>query len=301
MKLVYFDDYKLGLLRGDEVADVSQAVRDIPRVGPHDLISRLIERFEEYRGRLHQASRESSPVPLSQVRLRPPLPKPGKIFCMARNYMENGALTEVPRVGGFLKSSNAVIGDGDTVVLPDFPATIFHHEAELALVIGRAAHNVPASDAFDYIFGYVNFIDVSARGLPPVGSMGYFLGKSFHTFAPMGPYLVTAEEIPDPQNVSVNLWVNGELRQDYDTSDMAHQVPALIEWVTSVTTFQPGDVIATGTNHQGLGAIQDGDKIEMEIPTLGRLHVSVSDSAKRSWPRGIDQETADRVAGRTPG
>lgn len=298
MKLAYFDDFKLGVVRGNEVVEVSNLVQDIPHVGPHDLISRLIERFDQYRSRLEQAAQAGRGVPLSGVRLRAPLPKPGKMLNMAGNYLENGALKEPRPINGFLKSPNAVIGDGDTVVLPNAPVTIFHHEAECALVIGRRASRIKAAEAYSYVFGCVNYIDVSARGLGAPNADNFFQGKSWHTFAPMGPYLVTLDEIPDPQNLSVRLWVDGGLRQDYNTNDMGHKIPETLEWATSIVTLNPGDILALGTNHQGLGALQDGDKVEMEITGLGRLHVNVTDAQKRQWPKGVDRTIADRVAGR---
>ena len=284
MKLVFFDDFTLGVLKGEAVVDVSQAVRDIPHTGPYNLISGLIERFADYRGRLQQAVQQGQGVPVSQVRLRSPLPKPYNIVCMAVNYMEDGTRAEPAPINAFLKSANSVIGDGDTMVLPDVPATIFEGEAELALVIGKRASAVSAADAMGYIFGYLNFIDGSARGLPPAGNTFYQM-KSRDTFAPMGPYLVTADEIADPNTLQVKLWVNGELKQNYNTSDMAHKIPRCIEWVTSIHTLQPGDVLALGTNHRGLSGFQNGDLIELETEGLGRLHFHVRDDLKRTWAR----------------
>src|SRR5205807_9998651 len=139
MKLLFFDDFKLGVLKGDAVVDVSALVKDIPHTGPHNLISGLIERFGEYRKRLEEAAQRGEGVPLEKVRLRPPLPRPTTVVCMAVNYMEDGTRTEPAPINAFLKSPNAIIGDGDTMVLPDVPATIFEGEAEVALVIGKRA------------------------------------------------------------------------------------------------------------------------------------------------------------------
>ena len=244
MKLLYFDDFRLGVLKDTAVVDVSSVVRGIPSTGPHNLISGLIERFSEYRARLEDAARSDTGIPVGKVRIRAPLPKPYNIDCMAVNYMEDGTRTEPAPINAFHKSPNAVIGDGDTMVLPDVPATIFEGEAEVAVVIGRHASNVAAADAMRYVFGYVNFIDGSARGLLPTGNTFYQM-KSRATFAPMGPYLVTADEIPDPQNLKVRLWVNGELKQDFNTSDMAHKIARCIEWVSAIHPLEPGDVLAT--------------------------------------------------------
>ena len=225
MKLVFFDDFKLGVVEGDRVKDVSDAVSDIPHIGPHHLINGLIERFDEYGPRIEEAAASSDGVPLDSVRLRPPTPKPGKLVCMAVNYMEDGTRDAPAPINAFLKSPNAVVSDGDTVVLNKEPATIFEHEAELGLVIGKRASKVSADDWEEYVFGYLNFIDVSSRGLgaPPMDS--FFPTKSPHTSAPLGPFLVTADEVENPQNLAIKLSVSGVLRQDFNTDDMAHKLP----------------------------------------------------------------------------
>jgi 2-keto-4-pentenoate hydratase/2-oxohepta-3-ene-1,7-dioic acid hydratase in catechol pathway len=295
MKLAYFDDFKLGVVTGDGVVDVSSVVQDIPHTGPHDLINSLIERFAAYRPRLEEAARRGKAVPLADVRIRPPLPRPVNIDCMAVNYMEDGTRTEPAPINAFHKSPNAVIGPGDTMVLPDVPATIFEGEAEVAVVIGKRAKDVKAADAMSCVFGYVNFIDGSARGLPPPGNVFYQM-KSRDTFAPMGPFIVTADEIADPHRLQVRLWVNGEVKQNFNTSDMAHKIPRCIEWVSSIHTLEPGDVLATGTNHRGLSAFQDGDVVELESEGLGRLRISVRDALKRTWGRETRLEMADKGA-----
>ena len=284
MKILFFDDFKLGVLKGNTVVDVSSVVKDIPHTGADNLINGLIERFSDYRKRLEQAVEKGNGVPVGSVRIRPPLPRPHNIDCMAVNYMEDGTRTEPAPINAFHKSPSAVIGDGDTMVLPDVPATIFEGEAEVALVIGKRASNVKAADAMSYVFGYLNFIDGSARGLPPAGNTFYQM-KSRETFAPMGPYIVTADEITNPQNLQIKLWVNGTLKQNFNTSDMAHKIPRCIEWVSSIHSLGPGDVLATGTNHGGLNAFQDGDMIEFETEGLGRLHFKVRDDLKRTWAR----------------
>ena len=300
MKLIFFDEFKLGVIRGDTVIDVSDAVQDVPHTRPYNLISGLIERFDEYKSWLQQASERGKGVPVSQVRIRAPLPKPTNIDCMAVNYMEDGTRPAPAPINAFHKSPGAVIGDGDTMILPDVPATIFEGEAELALVIGRRASNVSASEAMNYVFGYLNFIDGSARGLPPAVNIFYQM-KSRDTFAPVGPYLVTADEVPDPQNLQVRLWNNGVLMQNFNTNDMAHKIPRCIEWITSIHTLEPGDIIATGTNHRGLNPFQDGDQIEMEVERLGRLHIRVRDDLKRTWARETRLERQQKqLEGATP-
>jgi 2-keto-4-pentenoate hydratase/2-oxohepta-3-ene-1,7-dioic acid hydratase in catechol pathway len=300
MKLMFFDDFKLGVVKGDAVVDVSQTVRDIPRVGPQDVIAGLIERFADYRGALEKAAAAGKGVPLASVRIRPPLPRPHNIDCMAVNYMEDGTRAEPAPINAFHKSPSGVIGDGDTLVLPDVPATIFEGEAEMALVIGKRAANVPAARAMEHIFGYVNFIDGSARGLPPAGNTFYQM-KSRDTFAPMGPWIVTADEIPDPHKLQIRLWVNGVLMQNFNTSDMAHKIPRCIEWVSSIHTLEPGDVLATGTNHRGLNPFQDGDRVELEVEKLGRLNIKVRDDLKRTWARETRlQRQEKKLEGQTP-
>jgi 2-keto-4-pentenoate hydratase/2-oxohepta-3-ene-1,7-dioic acid hydratase in catechol pathway len=194
--------------------------------------------------------------------------------------MEDGTRSEPAPINAFQKSPNAIIGPGDTMVLPDMPASIFEGEAEIALVIGKRASNVPADKAMDYIFGYVNFIDGSARGVP-----AFYQMKSRDTFAPIGPYLVTADEIPDPQKLAINLWNNGTLYQHFNTDDMAHKIPRCVEFVTAIHALDPGDILATGTNHRGLNPFQDGDKVELETEGLGRLKIDVRDELGRTWAR----------------
>jgi 2-keto-4-pentenoate hydratase/2-oxohepta-3-ene-1,7-dioic acid hydratase in catechol pathway len=181
------------------------------------------------------------------------------------------------------------------MVLPDVPATVFEGEAELALVIGKRAANVPAADAMSYVFGYTNFIDGSARGLLPAGNTFYQV-KSRETFAPIGPYLVTADEITDPQKLQIRLWVNGVLKQNFNTDDMAHNIPRCIEWVSSIHTLEPGDILATGTNHRGLNAFHDGDVVELETEGLGRLRIHVRDDLKRTWSRDTRLEGSQKLA-----
>jgi 2-keto-4-pentenoate hydratase/2-oxohepta-3-ene-1,7-dioic acid hydratase in catechol pathway len=300
MKLLFFDDFKLGVLKGESAVDVSQLVREIPHTGPHNLISGLIERFADYRSALEKTAAAGTGVSLSRVRIRPPLPRPVNIDAMAVNYMEDGTRKEPAPINAFHKSPGSVIGDNDTMVLPDVPATIFEGEAELALVIGKRAANVPAAKAMEYIFGYLNFIDGSARGLPPVGNTFYQM-KSRETFAPMGPFIVTADEVKDPHQLQVRLWVNGTLMQNYNTSDMAHKIPRCIEWVTSIHPLEPGDVLALGTNHRGLNPFQDGDLVELETEPLGRLHVKIRDDLKRTWARETRLQRQEKgLEGQTP-
>jgi 2-keto-4-pentenoate hydratase/2-oxohepta-3-ene-1,7-dioic acid hydratase in catechol pathway len=284
MKLLHFNDFNLGVLKGDTVVDIASVVADIPHVSPQDRIRGLIERFDDYRGKIEAHVAANAGVPVSGVRIRAPIPKPVNIDCMAVNYMEDGTRAEPAPINAFLKSPDTVIGDGDTMELPDIPAKVFEGEAELALVIGKHADNVSEKNAMDYVFGYTNFIDGSARDLPPAGNTFYQM-KSRKTFAPMGPYLVTKDEIADPHKLPIKLWNNGTLYQDFNTDDMAHKIPKCIAWVSAVHPLEPGDILATGTNHRGLNPFMDGDKIELEIEHLGRLTIHVKDDLKRTWGR----------------
>jgi 2-keto-4-pentenoate hydratase/2-oxohepta-3-ene-1,7-dioic acid hydratase in catechol pathway len=144
-------------------------------------------------------------------------------------------------------------------------------------------------------------MDVSARGINPNGRNSFWWQKSWDTFGPMGPWIANREQVPDPQKLHVKLWNNGDLRQDFPTSDMARGVAQVIELVSNEVTLEPGDVIATGTNHLGLGPLQDGERVEMEITGLGRLRVSVRDEKKRTWRREtIAQQKAREAAEAAP-
>ena len=294
MKLVLFDDYRPGVLAGDAVCPVDDLLDLDASARPQDRMVEVIERFPELRPAMEARVAAGAGLSLAQVRLRPPLPRPGKIICARANYRE-GSDREPWPMDAFLKSPEAVIGPGDTVVLPERRHDVFHHEAELAVVIGKEATNVPAGAVMDHVFGYTGFMDVSARkgiGRPDGAS---FLGKSYNTFAPLGPAIVTPDEIPDPHVLQVRYWVSGELRHDYNTSDIEHGVPEFIEFVSSVMTLRPGDVVAMGTNHQQIGPLQNGDVAVLEIEGVGRLTVDVVDPLQRTWAREIDQEIATKV------
>jgi 2-keto-4-pentenoate hydratase/2-oxohepta-3-ene-1,7-dioic acid hydratase in catechol pathway len=284
MKLAFFDDFKLGVIAGSSVVDVTDIVKEIARLGPQDVMRGVIERFDALKGGFADAVAKRRGKQVSQVRFRPPLPRPENIICMAVNYMEDGTLAEPAPINAFMKSPSAIIGDGDTMVLPDMPASIFEGEAELAVVIGKQASHVKAADAMSYVFGYTNFIDGSARGVVPPTNVFYQM-KSRDTFAPIGPYIVTADEIKDPHKLQIRLTNNGVVMQDFNTDDMAHKIPRLIEWVTSIHTLRSGDILATGTNHRGLNPFMNGDKVELTCEGCGTLHITVRDDLNRTWSR----------------
>ena len=300
MRLVLFDeDFKLGVLKESNVVDVSRVTEGMTYFSKQEMMNFLIRDFDKFRPQIEDIASNEAGVPIGSLRLRAPLPEPARLVCMAGNYMESGTKAGSGPIGAFNKSSSSVIGDGDTVILPDAEATVFEHEAELAIIIGKVSSKVKAKDAYSHIFGYMNFIDVSCRGIGLQGADNLFIGKSWHNFGPMGPVLMNADEVPNHQDLAIKLSVQGELRQDYSTSDMDHKIPEVIEWITSITTLEPGDVIACGTNHRGLGPLQDADVVDMEISDFGKLTVTVRDDLKRSWVRETHaQKEAREASGR---
>lgn len=297
INLVIFNEGRPGLLTERGVVDVSALTRPL---GGQDAMVQLITRYDELKPELARLAVEGAAQPLSAVTLKAPVPR-AKVLAMGGNYREFGARKPEP-MWGFLKSTDALLGSGGTVVLPEVDANIFHHEAELVVVFGRAGRNIPQAQALDYVFGYTAGVDVSAR-MPPSGAGGgrdvtkmpISGAKSHNGFAVLGPAIVPKDEVGDAQNLDIKLWVNGELRPNYNTSDAAHSIAESIAWATAITPVEPGDVLYMGTNHQGLGAMQNGDHIEMEISRIGRLTINVTDPSKRRWPRGVDEVTAADV------
>src|SRR5712691_7626767 len=291
MRLVLFQrsgsaDILPGVLTDRGVVSVSDAVR--AGQTPQLTMQGIIDDFDRLRPALERLARDGAATPVDDVRLRAPLPRPGKILACIANYWEHGALEARP-LNMFLKNPDAVIGPGDTIVLPEFTEPwIFMHEAELALVIKGPAKRVKREDWRSVVFGYTGMIDVSARGEGRrTWKAGSWLGKSFDTFAPIGPCITTADEIPDPNNLVVRFWDDGQLRHNYNTDDMEHRVPELVEFASSIMTLNSGDLIACGTNHEGLGALQDGERVEIEVQHVGRMALNVVDPLKRSWEKGV--------------
>ena len=279
MRLLLFDSYKLGVWDGQQVLDASAAVAGCGHHSPQEMMEMLICDWANVEPRIRDAIDSAIGVALEEVRCCPPLPRPGQLVCLAGNYLEP-AKPERGLFNAFLKSPNSALGHGGTVILPDAEASVFHFEPELALVIGKRASHIAAEDALDHVFGYTQFMDVSARGLPG----GFFLGKSWHTFGPMGPLLVTRDEIPDANDLGVRLWVNDERRHDISTRDMDRHISELLAEVTNVLPLEPGDVVSTGTHHFGLEPVQDGDTIRLQIDQLGpALAVQCADPSGRSW------------------
>jgi 2,4-didehydro-3-deoxy-L-rhamnonate hydrolase len=216
---------------------------------------------------------------LSDVRVGPPVPNPGKIVCVGLNYRDHASETdmEVPDVPLlFAKFPSSVTHSGGPIELSPLTAKL-DYEAELAVVVGRPARDVEVAEALEYVAGYMNLNDVSARDVQLNEGGQWTRGKSFDTFAPTGPYLVTADEIADPQDLIVSCEVNGRTVQQASTADMIFSVAELISFISGGMTLLPGDIIATGTP-PGVGMGQhpplflgDGDEVVVEVAGLGRL------------------------------
>ncbi|MEO8593766.1 MAG: fumarylacetoacetate hydrolase family protein [Candidatus Solibacter sp.] len=220
----------------------------------------------------------SQSIDLATTPLRAPLPHPSKIICIGLNYRDHAAeakmtLPEVPTV--FAKFANTVTGHLHPIVLPRNSAKP-DYEAEFAVVIGRGGRHIPGSAWRDHVFGYTILNDVSARDFQMQTSQ-WTMGKVFDTFAPMGPTIVTADEIEDPHNLAISLTLNGEVMQNSNTSNLVFGIPQLIEFLSSVMTLSPGDIISTGTPagvgfaHKPPRWLRPGDLCVVEIQGLGRL------------------------------
>ncbi len=295
MRIVMFDGNNIGIVGGDEtIVDISDLVQRYDPLGPEDLLPDLINHYDELKDELEARAAAGGGKAAGDVKIEAPVVRPTKIICLIGNYREFRDDRPLQILDIFFKSPESISGDGDTVVLPAHDATIFHHEAEIAMVIGKEAKNVSQEDAMDYVFGFTGFNDVSARGLGRT-HITSFLGKSFDTFGGFGPAIVTKDEIADKYDIDITVHVNGEQRQVYNTSDIERPMEELVSYISSVTTLLPGDVICCGTNHQGLGAMQDGDEVVTSLSGIGSFTLHVSDPKKRTWERGIDKETAERV------
>jgi 2-keto-4-pentenoate hydratase/2-oxohepta-3-ene-1,7-dioic acid hydratase in catechol pathway len=217
-------------------------------------------------------------IKTADAKLRAPLQRPPKIICIGLNYREHARETkmEIPQVPTmFAKFATSVIGCGEPIVLPR-NSTKPDYEAELAFVIGRHGRHIPAEKWQDYVFGYTNFNDVSARDFQMRTSQ-WMIGKTFDTFAPMGPAIVTADEVPDPHALDIGATINGEVLQHSNTNDLIFKIPELIAYLSSVFTLEPGDIVATGTP-SGVGFartpprwLAPGDEVVVRVEGLGDL------------------------------
>jgi 2-keto-4-pentenoate hydratase/2-oxohepta-3-ene-1,7-dioic acid hydratase in catechol pathway len=278
-----------GVLTDRGVVDISALVPMC--TAPQMTMQSIIDGFEHLRPVLENAAKNDDARALDTVRLSPPLPAPRKILACMANYWEH-AQREARALNMYMKNPDAVVGPDDTIMLPEYTEPwMFMHEAELALVIKGPAKMVKAKDWKGAVFGYTCMIDVSAREKGrmtwPTVPFPSWLGKSFDTFAPIGPCITTADEISEPNDLVVKFWNDGQLRHHYNTDDMEHRVPELVEFATTIMTMNTGDLIACGTNHEGLGALQDGETVDIEIQHIGKMTLKVSDPLKRKWERGV--------------
>lgn len=269
MKIIRFNDDRIGVLKdGDRVVDVSDTISYRTVKGPQRVIEEVIENFDTYRPKFERKVARARGVPLSKVRLLAPIPRPSKCLAAFVNYMDYVGRTADSIPNEFFYKAPELLGPQGTIELPDLPeVTVYQPEAELAFVIGKRAKNVPEAEAMNYVFGYVPFVDVSARGWQRRTN---FLLKGLNSWGPCGPWITTKDDVPDPHNLTVQSWVNGQVRQNYSTKYMAHKIPDQIAWLSSYVQLQPGDVVSTGTFHEGLGPLNDGDVLEIEIEKLGR-------------------------------
>jgi 2-keto-4-pentenoate hydratase/2-oxohepta-3-ene-1,7-dioic acid hydratase in catechol pathway len=297
MKLVSFkhrdkEPTRVGIMIDDAILDLSA------ELGIDNMLS-LIEQFSILRGRIDSlvTAGKQKLTKLADVRLVAPLKRPGKIICLAGNYREH--ITEsgfvVPESNDvitqqlFLKPSSAIIGPEGEILVGKTNVRV-GWETELAVIIGIAGRHIPAESALDHVFGYSILNDISERGLNSTiqnrrqREMDRFLdwlaGKWFDTFAPFGPWIVTADEIEEPHELDIKLTINGQLRQQGNTRDMIFRIPEQIAYASSIMTLEPGDIISTGTPAgAGLGgastSLQHGDALVCEIEQIGELRNTV--------------------------
>ncbi len=281
MKLCRFDDNRVGLVRDDGIRDVTSVLGalgsfqyPLPKFDP------LIEALPRLRKQLESTSGKA--IPLERVKLLSPVANPGKIIAAPVNYTKHlqealadkgihhgNLVQEIHKAGMFLKATSAVVGPGEGVKLIKTDRRN-DHEVELAVVIGKKASSVKKEEAMQYVAGYCIGLDMTIRG-PEERS----LRKSPDSYCVLGPWLVTADEIPDPGQLSVRIEVNGSVRQDAHTSDLILSVAQLIEWGSSFYTLHPGDVLLTGTP-QGVGPVKPGDTMLAAIERIGSMRIVVS-------------------------
>jgi 2-keto-4-pentenoate hydratase/2-oxohepta-3-ene-1,7-dioic acid hydratase in catechol pathway len=290
MKLAVFGDHRVGVVEGDLIYDVTDAVPGAGPAWPPMYMNSLIANWGTLGPRLAEKRRTAKSAPLASVALLPPNPCPVHVIAAPANYRKHigeiGARSvskgrSADQMGFFMKATASLVGAGGAIELPKGSTRRFDHESELAVIIGRRARNVPRAEAMDYVFGYSCLIDVTMRIEPGVAEEERVTRKSFETFTPLGPWIVTADEVPDPHALRNRLWVNGEPKQDANTRDMIVNIAALIELISSVMTLNPGDVIASGTP-EGVGPIVAGDEIRIGIESVGEMTLPVVEATQFS-------------------
>jgi 2-keto-4-pentenoate hydratase/2-oxohepta-3-ene-1,7-dioic acid hydratase in catechol pathway len=298
MRLVVFDDYRIGVLDDAGIHDVSSSV---PKWEPGDVyaMNRLIAGWDSIRGPVERAAAQAAPKAMNQVRLRAPVPAPTHLLAAPVNFrahqaeMKDQGFGRVPgsgagggggdtaeTLGFFMKATGSITGAGDPIEIPmkDHSDRRFDHEGEIAFVIGKDARGVSPDEATQYIFGYTILIDATMRGTPE-RQEERVQRKSYYSFSPMGPCITTADELPDWTKLNVKLWLNGEQRQDAHATDMIVNIPNLLSRASYVLPLRPGDVYTTGSP-PGVGRIAPGDKVVVESPGIGQMTLSV---VAREW------------------
>lgn len=282
MRLCRFGDNRLGLVRQERVIDVTPVLNRLPSFRyPLPKVDPLIAELDGLRDHIKELADGQPGIPIGDVRLICPIGNPGKIVAAPVNYKRHlqearddpaihhsNQIAEIERVGLFLKATSSVIGPSEAIMIRH-PDRRTDHEIELAVVIGKKADRVERHQAFEYLAGYCIGLDITVRG-PEERS----LRKSVDTYTVLGPWLVTADELADPSQLSLKLSVNGQARQDANTHDLIIDVPGLIAFATRYYTLMPGDVLLTGTP-EGVGPIKPGDVIRSEISRIGAMTTSV--------------------------
>jgi len=280
VRLFVFDDFRLGVLgRTGDLVDITDLVDDA--VQPPDRMTALIAGWVDLAGRVEEAAADSPGSPLADATLRAPQPRPSKIVAAPVNYRRHqqemggaggvypGATIEtIETRAGFVKAPSSIVGPDRSIELP-FADRRVDYEAEVGVVIGARASRVRHADALDHVFGYVPLLDITLRG-----DEDRSFRKSFDTFTPIGPAIVTSGEIGDPGDIDFELQLNGGTRQRANTRDLIYGIPRLIELYSHAMTLEPGDLIATGTP-EGVGAIRPGDGIALTVEGVGTLEIGV--------------------------
>ncbi|MGO4692480.1 fumarylacetoacetate hydrolase family protein [Glaciibacter sp. 2TAF33] len=280
MRVCVYNDQLLGALAADgTIVDLTDLVPEHTSVG--ERMNALITGWDSLRTPAAARVAAGGGTPEAEATLRAPQPRPRNVFAAPVNYhkhqQEMGGdagvyagrqiLTAEVRKG-FLKAVTSIVGPDGAIELP-WPDRRFDHEAEVGIIIGKTASRVLAEDALDYVYGYTPLLDITLRG-----EEDRSYRKSMDTFTPIGPYIVTADEVPEPENLDFWLTVNGEPRQKSNTSYLIYGIAKLIEVYSEVMTLQPGDIIATGTP-EGVGQILPGDTVVLTIPEIGELTMPV--------------------------
>ena len=283
MKICRFDDNRLGLVEGDVLRDVTAALDVLPGYGyPLPQFDPLIANLDALTARIKMLAPAAPVLPLTGRKWLAPVANPGKIIGAPVNYKKhlqearddaqihhNSQIAEIQKIGLFLKATSSLVGASHGVVLQHGDRRN-DHEAELVVVIGKAGRNITRANAHLHIAGYSSGLDMTTRG-PEERS----LRKSIDTYSVLGPWLVTADDIPNAGNLDFSLTVNGEVKQKANTSDLILNIGQLIEFASSFYSLLPGDLIYTGTP-EGVGPVLPGDTIVTEFEGIGRMHVSVT-------------------------